>query len=178
MKYIMQWITFLFSIIVAFAVVVIEKHVDMTIMNTPFALASGVFFIIISMIYFCLYVSLIIKEKKNKRLCFTIAQFCCIYSVVVNSGHAFMEFYWFFIVSQTGCFSPMLNLFYKILDIATAGAWLATAHLIAVSYLGFSIVPMWQPIVKKPIGEYLVEMGVDQEIIKEARKRQQNDEIR
>ena len=182
MKYICQLGAFIITTSAGLFVFLHEKNLDIGYFQNVLAIINGIAFAMVSPMFLVLYVMMLMKERKQQRVCLTVAQYVCLGSFLVCCTFSYMSFEWLSV--QTSCqFDTIKNTFWKALDCLLWILFAGIAISYSTTFFGFAIIPVISVNPKKPLGDYIREIAKQKkfdtdsidELIEEAYKKQHDD---
>ncbi len=183
MKIILQGIVFIIPLLLSILFFLYEKAIPLMVFQKPIALTNGVLFIPAGILYLVLYVMLMLKERQGKFICFSLAQWCCVFFCLLSIMIAAQSLTWFGFEAATNSHPEWLCVFCKLL---TTGLWVGfilVAQYICVTSFGRTIFggrSLVKP--RKHIGEIAMPMAADfgiapevlEKLLEKAYKQQQD----
>lgn len=184
MKYFLQGIMTVLGIAIPIFIFFYEKGIAITVLKTPIIGVNGVLFMGTFLTFFVLYIMLAIEEKSRRFVCYSYAQWICVYGCVLSILIAGQEITILGYDAIIGKHPEMICFFSKLIIFMLAWGFFLVAQYISISSFGKSLIfgkSVLKP--KKHIGEIAIpmaeSMGIDPEKLKKLlekayRKQQRN----
>jgi len=175
MKYLIQILTVLLPVAGWVLSSIFQHQITIYHVDVVITYSEIVLFIFLIFLNSFVYVMLLWHEIRHRRVCHTLAQFVSIFGVIIFSSYTWLTYQWMCTAQATGTMPVVLDTLYGFINMLLGVYSVIVCQFITVSLFGKSVIPFWCVNPKKPIGSYLVNMGVDREIIEEAYRLQQDD---
>jgi len=166
---------------VGFYLTLREKNFNIDIFQSPLTYVNiALYLLILPPVFLVMFTVLILKERRDKRLCLTTAQSVCLAGFFISCCYGILTWDWL-AVQLSGNFDQAKNTMWKLVDMLNGFGWFAVVVMISLFFFGYF--PLLSVKEKKPVGEYVRELSwkyglskdVADSMMDEAYKKQQDD---